>query len=745
MKGKNQILFRYIVIITLIILCILAATIRCTGMVKASFQSQLEQNLEDVATQNAEALQRQIQDRSDLLQNVADILDANPGRREMMLAKFVPMTKAFHTKRIGYCDKTGLAHATDGSATYLAHREFFRKGMEGKNWISDVLEDAMDEEHEFVTVMSMPIHDAAGEINGIAAITFETAQLNEELSSNSFDGNGDSFVISENGQVILTSNTELMHISDNFFTDVLDKEENNEKIVPEIRLNINKHVSSKGTLHLVGKSYYYQLLPVSLMDDCVTWYVVTVVPTDYMQNRFVAVQENLSKMVVCVSVLCLLGALLFRWLTLKQRRLAYSLAFESQLTGGPNLVKFLQDMNHKENLVGYMVVMHIEKFTMIQSAAGKEKSEKLLQVIWDIICQTHRTEEISCHDKADSFVLYMRNSIGESIEERLERLHDRCCQAASEMHISWVNPQFGIINLEQTESVEDAYNKATVALQEAGKTEECYSFYDDENYKFQVLNQNLEERFDTAIKNKEFEIYYQPKYKIEDTNLSGCEALVRWRDQDGGLISPGLFIPIFERNGKISKLDAYVFDRVCAQQRAWLDQGLKVVPVSVNLSGASLYRNDVLAKYMKILQDYQLDPKYVQLEVTETILSRDDYVIDLLKQFREQGIKILMDDFGTGYSSLATLNLQCFDVLKIDKSLVDIACNECGRILLAKSIDLGRSLGLKITVEGVETEEQYRFLKYTGCDDIQGYYFSRPLPQKDFENCLKESHALKHD
>ena len=400
-------------------------------------------------------------------------------------------------------------------------------------------------------------------------------------------------------------------------------------------------------------------------------------------------------------------------------------------------MKFLQDMAVKDNPVGYLVVMNIEKFSLIQSTAGKEKSEKLLQEIWQIICQMHRTEEISCHDKADSFVLYMRDSTTESVEERLEWLHDRCYQAASEMHIPWVNPRFGIILLEQTESVEDAYHKADVAIHEARRSEECYSFYDEETYKFQVLNQNLEDHFDAAIKNREFEVFYQPKYNINGQTLSGCEALVRWRDSEGGLISPGIFIPIFERNGKISKLDAYVFDRVCEQQRAWLDQGMEVVPVSVNLSGASLYRNDVLAKYMKILDDYHLDPKYVQLEVTETILSRDDYIVDLLRHFRERGIRILMDDFGTGYSSLATLNLKCFDVIKIDKSLVDIACDEFGKILLAKSIDLGRSLGLKITVEGVETEEQYRFLKYTGCDDIQGYYFSKPLPKSEFEKLLK--------
>ena len=126
MKGKNQILFRYIAIISITILGIMVATIRCSSMIRKSFHEQLEQNLKDVAIQNADALQRQIYDRYDLLQNVAEDLDAAPNRREQMLDTFVPMTKAFHIKRIGFCDETGLAHATDGSATYLAHREFFQ-------------------------------------------------------------------------------------------------------------------------------------------------------------------------------------------------------------------------------------------------------------------------------------------------------------------------------------------------------------------------------------------------------------------------------------------------------------------------------------------------------------------------------------------------------------------------------------------------------------------------------------------
>lgn len=217
----------------------------------------------------------------------------------------------------------------------------------------------------------------------------------------------------------------------------------------------------------------------------------------------------------------------------------------------------------------------------------------------------------------------------------------------------------------------------------------------------------------------------------------GSEALVRWRRYNGEMISPGEFIPLFERNGMIMKLDEYMFRSVCRQQKRWLEEGKKIYPVSINISRATLYGEGVEQRYAQIMEEVGIRPEYIQLEVTETVIQGHSNVNEILKRFRDMGIKILMDDFGTGASSLATLSTQCFDILKLDKSLIDHIGNKDGETLLYHIIKMGQQMGLYITAEGVEKEEQFAFLHNMKCDDIQGYYFSRPLPKTEYEAMLE--------
>lgn len=251
-------------------------------------------------------------------------------------------------------------------------------------------------------------------------------------------------------------------------------------------------------------------------------------------------------------------------------------------------------------------------------------------------------------------------------------------------------------------------------------------------------NQQLEERFDEALAAGDFEVWYQPKYSVASGEIVGSEALVRWRDKDGSLISPGRFIPLFEQNGMIARLDEYMFRAVCKQQAQWLAQGRRIYPVSINLSRASLYYADVVDKYQAIIQDSGISPAYIQLEITESAIEGRTSIRELLEKFRSMGIRILMDDFGTGYSSLATLNMRCFDTLKLDKSLIDHIGDQNGETLLCYVISMGQHLGLHITAEGVENNMQLEFLKENHCDDIQGFLFAKPMPVEEFEQRLNE-------
>ena len=186
----------------------------------------------------------------------------------------------------------------------------------------------------------------------------------------------------------------------------------------------------------------------------------------------------------------------------------------------------------------------------------------------------------------------------------------------------------------------------------------------------------------------------------------------------------------------IVRLDEYVFRQVCKHQAKWLREGRKVLPASINLSRASLYYSDIVDRYRMILEEFRLEAKYIQIEVTESAIEGKTDIRVLLEEFRSIGIQILMDDFGTGFSSLATLNMRCFDTLKLDKSLIDHIGDKNGETLLYYVINMGRQLGLHITAEGVENQMQLNYLQELQCDDIQGYLFAKPMPLDEFEKKL---------
>ena len=242
-----------------------------------------------------------------------------------------------------------------------------------------------------------------------------------------------------------------------------------------------------------------------------------------------------------------------------------------------------------------------------------------------------------------------------------------------------------------------------------------------------------------ALERGEFFVCYQPKYCTRDKRIVGAEALVRWRMNSGKVIPPSDFIPLFESNGFIKELDKYVFEQVCKDVRRWVDEGLDVKPISVNVSQMQLYNANFIKEYLEIRERYHLEAEYVQLELTETVLFENTTVLEsIINQLHELGFEVLMDDFGKGYSSLNMLKSVEVDTVKIDKSFVDdIGNNKRVERIIATIISLVRSLNMHVVAEGVENEIQYKFLNLVECDEIQGFYFSRPVEKKEYEKMLK--------
>lgn len=259
------------------------------------------------------------------------------------------------------------------------------------------------------------------------------------------------------------------------------------------------------------------------------------------------------------------------------------------------------------------------------------------------------------------------------------------------------------------------------------------------NYEGSISNRHqreqiLEASFHEAIKNGDFKVWYQPKFDAKTEKLIGAEALVRWVDKDGKVISPADFIYVFENDGLIVHLDEYVFTNVCKLLKSLMEKNITIVPVSVNISRVSLHHSGVINRYKQIVEEIGLPIEYVPLEITETSSFGNNQIKTLAEELKVSGFRIDMDDFGTGSSSLASLNLIPFDVVKLDKSLIDFIGTPDGEELVKHSIELAHFKNIHVIAEGVESKEQLDFLRSLDCDAIQGYYYYPPM---SYEKCAE--------
>ena len=274
--------------------------------------------------------------------------------------------------------------------------------------------------------------------------------------------------------------------------------------------------------------------------------------------------------------------------------------------------------------------------------------------------------------------------------------------------------------------VEQLYNNALIACEIMGEdTENKIAFFDEEMNKQKLWERKVEDGMDRALANKEFKVYLQPKISAVEERLAGAEALVRWIHPTDGFIPPNKFIPIFENNGFILKLDDYMIEEVARQQAQWITEGRRIVPISVNVSRAHFTREDLAEHICSIVDKYKVPHNVIELELTESAFFDDK--------------EVSMDDFGAGYSSLNSLKELQIDVLKIDADFFrGENVEERGMLIVSEVIDLAKKLNMKIVAEGIESREQVDFLIEQECDLIQGYFFAKPMAVEEFVEKYKE-------
>lgn len=279
-----------------------------------------------------------------------------------------------------------------------------------------------------------------------------------------------------------------------------------------------------------------------------------------------------------------------------------------------------------------------------------------------------------------------------------------------------------------------------------GRYNQTVAVYDDVLRDKLLREQAITESMETALAEGQFAVYLQPKYWLKGNILSGAEALARWIHPELGFLSPAEFIPLFEKNGFITRLDRFVWEQTCKLLRRWRQEGYPAIPVSVNVSRADVYQEDLPETLTNLVERYGIEPQQFHLELTESAYTENpNQIITMVDELRRRGFVIEMDDFGSGYSSLNMLSQVHFDILKLDMKFIQTETAKPGEMSIMRFVvNLAKWLNLSTVAEGAETKAQVERLQDVGCDYAQGYYFSRPLPIPEFEALLKKERMLPH-
>lgn len=421
----------------------------------------------------------------------------------------------------------------------------------------------------------------------------------------------------------------------------------------------------------------------------------------------------------------------------KERNKLSRILETDMVTGGKNFKYFIRKSRgfiKRKNGQYAIVLIRLEKYRNFCSCYGMQEGEELMESVYNHMKRELGKREVLAHaDKAD-FALLLEYQTEEELDNRLLSLVDRMEKSRIHQRIYFSVGVCAVTDL--TEKISTMYNCAGIAISRLTDDSECRLIrYDDEMKKEELWKRKVENEMDKALVNHEFKVYLQPKYSTKDEVISGAEALVRWIHPTEGFVPPFRFIPQFEKNGFIIKLDDYMLREVVKLQAKWLEDGRNVVPISVNLSRAHFTRPNLVEHICEIVDKYNLPHRLIELEVTESAFFEDKItLLSTIKNLQEAGFEISMDDFGSGYSSLNSLKEMPLDTLKLDAEFFrDKEFEGKGKLIVGDTIALAKKLNMKIVAEGIETREQVDFLASVDCDLIQGYYFAKPMPVEEYE------------
>lgn len=394
----------------------------------------------------------------------------------------------------------------------------------------------------------------------------------------------------------------------------------------------------------------------------------------------------------------------------------------------------------------YIITLDIDKFKVINALYGYHNGDRVLAFIAQMLKNGLKQGDYITRSSADNFVVFKQADTDQDVTAYLQKVYEHVNQKIMLRDKNYkMLIKAGIYRIvAEDNNLSSIIDKALMAKKTIGQIHtSTHEFYSENMRQKAIETKNLENEMEVALEEKQFCVYLQPQIDLETKKIVSAEALVRWMHPEKGMIPPFRFIPVFENNGFITELDLFVWEETIKTLVRWRDNDQIMVPIAINLSRADVEKDGMIEKLIQLMEKYQLGTQWVKTELTESMYSDENsIVLNRMQKLRDYGFKIAVDDFGSGYSSLHLLKKMPIDILKIDKSFLDISEDMDIRdeIVIRDVVDMGKHLELQIIVEGVETREQSDFLEMLGCDIAQGYFYGRPVSIPEFERKLIENH-----
>lgn len=676
------------------------------------------------------------------------------------ISTMIGITKDFESKEISESLKTERIkhnliriaiikpngnYTENGKTINVSSRTYFQEALKGNSSVSDILISRLTGEN--IIVYSTPIKNGK-EITGVLLGVQSVKSLRENLTVHAFNNNGFTRIIDKNGNYVISTDREDF-IEKNIY-DEINKSWDNAEFAKSRMESIIKERKT-GVFRYKDK-FTSVYTPIKYND----WVLFSMLPSNVLEDENVG--HTYLYLVLCllmgiILLIFIVGLSLFQ---IRNHKVLRQIAFTDSITGEGNqnwFTRKAEELINTNTSIKYAIItVDIYQFKIVNDKFGRAKGDETLRYVYFTIKSLLEPEEIIARTSSDNFKVLLKYDNDQLCIEKLKSWTTKLNSFNTDINDEdkfFIYLTCGICPIENSveKTVEKTkkydllacYDRCAIALSTAKPIKDSYlrcGFFDEWDLTVMIHHKIIENRMKSALKNEEFQIYLQPKYDIVQNKIAGAEALVRWADPTRGLIPPNDFIPLFENNGFILDLDLYVFDRTCHLLRQWIDRGINPIVISVNLSRAYLQDFAFLGKFEEIRRKYGVPSKYIELELTETVVFENMTILsDIINLIHDLGYSCSIDDFGSGYSSLNILKNIPVDTIKIDRGFFigENSDSIKSDTIVRSVIDLARKLKMKTVSEGIEYKDQVEFLKDAKCDMIQGYYFSKPIPITEFE------------